>query len=271
MYEEPLERTNKSSNKETVVIPSYEDETFIEHHSEYCFQCLKQGTINNENTSKVSIGKDHRRTRLLLCNHCSFAFHNNCISLGSTGFDRNTKGLKCQKCIKSTKCLSCNKSQSKKNETVPFRCLKCFRLFHKDCILSKVSPALRDTVDKSVLLDIYESGQCVECSTYGSQTIESVLTEKQVEGKTEYLIKWKELSFRKADWVSANWVSHFNTMLHRGYLKKKEAGKIVTYSEDWLLIDRIIDVEWSNKSLGTVKSVLAVFKDRDYGEGKERT
>jgi hypothetical protein len=57
--------------------------------------------------------------------------------------------------------------------------------------------------------------------------------------------------------------------VYRSYQQRKEKGKIVPFSKEWLVIDRILDVKWDNEPEQKAQSVLAVFKDRDYAEGKK--
>lgn len=253
-------------------IPLYEDETFIHQHSEYCYRCHKKGAINGKSgdNTEVYFGSTNPCTRLLLCGHCSLSFHNNCVSGLPANFNKETNDLRCQKCLKRSKCHGCKKTVTTKEDSapLPLRCSVCFRGFHQKCIISGASAALRDQLDESMILDMYQSGKCVECNHYTNKKVESVLSERQVEGTHEYFVKWKHLSYRKAEWVNADWVEQAYPITYRGYLSRKEKGRITAYSDDWLMIDRIIDVKWADKKAEKASKVLAIFKDRDYGEGK---
>ncbi|RCI02455.1 hypothetical protein CU098_001572, partial [Rhizopus stolonifer] len=86
------------------------------------------------------------------------------------------------------------------------------------------------------------------------------------DGRVECLIKWKNESYRHTNWVLADWVSQVSPSLFRGYLKRKEAHGISQVSEDWTVVDRILNVEWEDKSNQKVKRILAVYKDSEYGD-----
>ncbi|KAI8376843.1 P-loop containing nucleoside triphosphate hydrolase protein [Blakeslea trispora] len=264
-----LPKVYRSATKSTFTIPLYTNREFIQHHSLLCFNCKRAGDCNSQ--QEVQIGKEERRLRLLLCHHCSLTVHNNCISNTRT-IDRETGKFKCPKCSLNHKCSKCSKNLlikegNEENQKVSFRCSTCFRGFHHGCLSSHVSPSLKDTMQHQDLDSLYQSGLCIECLAFGSWTPQSIVSERS-ENKVgkELLIKWKDKSFRHATWVLQDWIQAFSPTLYRGYLKRKEEKGIPPISEDWSVIDRILNVEWEDKAQSKVKRVLAVFKDTEYAD-----
>jgi hypothetical protein len=244
-------------------IPPYSNSEFVDHHSTHCYKCKRSGSpVGPE---QVKLGPEEKRTRLLLCNTCSLSIHNNCAALTTT-INKETGFLKCKKCVISLDCTGCNK-KIMKSDIIPFRCRDCFRIFHSKCIASSVSPELADLTKTVNIDDLYKTGVCLECMAYPPKVTEKVAAERTINGQLEYLIKWKGLSYRHTNWVSAKWIAHTNPALYRGYLKRKEKLGTPQFSEDWKIVDRILDVEWTNKSAGQVRRILAVFKDTEYAEG----
>lgn len=256
----------------SVHVPPYTDDLFLEYHSERCLRCYKFGNpedMSNNDDGKVQIGSQSKRTRLLLCQSCSVSMHNNCISTHKL-IDKTTKNLKCPKCVRGTNCSRCDTSilKTKGSKQIPFRCFTCNTAYHYDCIIPGTSSELRDKLKSMDLVDLYRSGQCIECSTFlKDKKPQAVADERKLDGRLEYYIKWKDLSYRHASWVSAKWIANYSTTLHRGYLKRKEKEGSVPLSEDVVCIDRILDVIWTDKSHKEAKKVLAVFKDTEYADG----
>ncbi|KAK4515941.1 40S ribosomal protein S21 [Mucor velutinosus] len=250
----------------TVYVPPYTDDLFLEYHSEHCLRCLRTGNPNDN--SKLQIGTQAKRTRLLLCQSCSISMHNNCIS-SHKQVDKTTQSLKCPKCVRGTNCSRCNTSilKTRGAKITPFRCLTCNSAFHHDCIIAGSSSELRDKLKSIDLADMYRGGQCIECFTFLKDKVPHIIAgERKVDGMLEYYVKWKDLSYRHASWVSAKWIANYSQGLHRGYLKRKEKEGPVVLSEDVVCIDRILDVEWADAKRTQVKKVLAVFKDTEYAD-----
>ncbi|KAI8085910.1 P-loop containing nucleoside triphosphate hydrolase protein [Gilbertella persicaria] len=257
--------TSKKTSKKPFKIPNYTDEPFIQHHSLICFRCLRTGQING--SELVFLGTEKKRSRLLLCQTCSISVHNNCLPT-TTSIDKTTGELKCAKCINNGTCFGCHKSiLEKKSEYVAFRCVTCSRAFHHECILDAASPALADEIKKHDITLLYQSGKCIECLIFANRTPQIIASERTSnDGRVECLIKWKSESYRHTNWVLADWVSQVSPSLFRGYLKRKEAHGISQVSEDWTVVDRILNVEWEDKSNQKVKRILAVYKDSEYGD-----
>jgi hypothetical protein len=259
--------TKKLVSASICIVPPYADDDFVGHHSTHCFKCKRSGSPNGP--VQVKLGPEERRSRLLLCNTCSMSVHNNCASINAS-IDKKTGIMKCQKCVNALNCSGCNNDivESNNNDTIPFRCSTCYRAYHYNCIASNVSSELVDEMKNTNLEDFYKAGVCLECRTYPPKVTERIAAERIVHDQLEYLIKWKDHSYRRTNWISATWVAHVNPSLYRGYLKRKEKVGAPRFSEDWKIIDRILDVEWINKSNNQARRVLAVFKDTEYGEGK---
>lgn len=259
--------TKKSVSSSTFLVPPYTNTEFVDYHSIHCVKCRRSGSPHGP--ERVKLGPEEKRTRLLLCDTCSISMHNNCAPPKSS-INKDTGKLKCQKCINSLDCTGCGNdlTQSEGNPTIPFRCHRCYRAHHSNCIAANVSSDLADKMKKTNLKDLYQSGMCLECTTFISKVAEKITSERTVKDQLEYLVKWKGISYRHTDWVSAKWIAHVYPVLYRSYIKRRENTGIPHFSKDWKIVDRILDVEWINKSAGQVRRILAVFKDTEYGEGK---
>ncbi|KAL0138902.1 hypothetical protein V8B55DRAFT_1448945 [Mucor lusitanicus] len=261
---QPEERAAKRPS--TVHVPLYRDHQFIEYHSDHCLRCLSTGNPND--SSKLQVGLQARKTRLLLCQTCSVAMHNSCISTPNL-IDKTFQNLKCPKCVKNTACSHCDTSilKAKGTKVTPFRCLTCNSAFHHDCIIPGTSSELRSKLESIDLEDVYRGGQCMECYTFLKDKMPHLIAgERRVDNMLEYYVKWKGLSYRHASWVSARWIANYAQTLHRGYLKRKEKEGPAVLSEDVVCIDRILDVQWADAKRTQVKKVLAVFKDTEYAD-----
>ncbi|CEP07576.1 hypothetical protein [Parasitella parasitica] len=254
----------------SVYVKPYTDDLFLKYHSEYCLRCYKTGfaSVNATPSGHVDIGLQARRMRLLLCETCSVAMHNNCVSYHKQ-IDKATENLKCPKCVRGANCSHCETSILKKRGTAitPFRCVTCNTSYHHDCIIPGTSSELREKMKAADMVDVYRNGQCMECATFlKDRKPQTVAAERKVDGRLEYFVKWKDLSYRHANWVSAKWIANYSPTLHRGYIKRKEKEGIVSLSEDIVCIDRILDVVWADKAQKKAEKVLAVFKDTEYAD-----
>ncbi|KAI8336399.1 P-loop containing nucleoside triphosphate hydrolase protein [Choanephora cucurbitarum] len=277
-YQEDFKHLNKlpkvyrSAAQSTFTIPLYKNTSFIQHHATICFNCKQSGNCNSQ--EEVQIGKEEKRQRLLLCHHCSLSTHNNCIA-NLRMIDRASGRMKCGKCQLSHKCCGCQKSmlasddqwedETKSEKGVAFRCSTCFRGFHRSCVLKNVSPSLAK--DHQDLVELYQSGLCMECSAFQNRTPQSIVSERsESKAGPEVLIKWKGESFRHTTWVLKDWICASSPTLYRGYEKRKAEKGIPAVSDEWCIVDRILNVEWEDKAQTKASRILAVFKDTDYAE-----
>ncbi|KAI8640052.1 P-loop containing nucleoside triphosphate hydrolase protein [Parasitella parasitica] len=267
----PEQREERTPKKPvSVYIKPYTDDLYLEYHSEYCLRCYRTGNATDASSKddKIEIGLQAKRTRLLLCQTCSVAMHNNCISSYKM-IDKVTKNLKCLKCARSLNCSRCDISilKTRGAAITPFRCVTCNTSYHHDCIIPGTSSELREKMKAADMVDVYRSGQCIECVTFlKDKKPQAVAGERKVDGRLEYYVKWKDLSYRHASWVSAKWIANLAPTLHRAYIKRKEKEGLIPLSEDVVCIDRILDVVWADKKHEQAEKVLAVFKDTEYAD-----
>lgn len=264
----PTAKLGQSKKKEyTVRVPIPTDEDVIKHHSVYCYRCNEKG--NYDGPLDVPLGPEPKRCRLLFCKSCSYSIHNNCLPSATSSYF-NAGEMTCVKCQRNTDCIECKKNIDKTNpKEMSFRCNFCYRGFHEKCIKKGVSSSLAYKVDDLNLDKLYKSGTCVECDTFG-ETPATILAERKINDKTEFLIKWKNVSYRHTNWVTESWMQGAQSSAHRAYLKKAMNGPILPNNEipvEWTIVDRILSVEWENNQKIKPKRILAVFKDTSYEDG----
>lgn len=266
------ERAARGIERYQYTVPLYTDRGFINSHSLHCNRCYLTGSIHGP--TQVVVGTEIPRTRLLLCKVCSNSTHNNCLpNHAQQHFDIETGEYTCAKCIKKNTCacIECKKALKASPTSAALRCILCYRAFHKKCIKKGVSTDLVDVMNNTDIDKMYQSGQCLECITHG-QTSGKIVAERIVkEGRKEYMLKWQNQSFRHTSWVAESWVVATQSINYRSYTGKIERNILTPKSGipiEWTIVDRILNVEWADKENQVVKRILAVFKDRDYSEGK---
>ncbi|KAG2202459.1 hypothetical protein INT47_013075 [Mucor saturninus] len=254
----------KKRNTQIVHVPIPEDPDFIAHHSELCYRCNESG--NHKGPIDVPVGTDARKQRLLLCKSCSYSIHNNCLPQFIGPYFENGQ-MTCVKCQRKNSCVECHKTIPEKNDTkLAFRCNFCFRGFHNKCIKKGVSSDLVEETKDTDPEAIYANGICFECAKFG-QKHGSIVAERTVNNKTEFLIKWKNVSYRHTNWVLESWMQGAQSTAYRAYIKKRSEQDFVTQNGipiEWKTVDRILNVEWLNKSKLKAKRILAVYKDTSY-------
>ncbi|KAI8992204.1 P-loop containing nucleoside triphosphate hydrolase protein [Pilobolus umbonatus] len=244
-------------HRPTVHLPQYQDNDFISHHTMVCTSCQQKGIPNGRGTTSFKLGPDTKKERFLLCEYCSHGCHNCCLPVTTLkNFQGDPKNYVCLKCIKNTDCDVCDKRLGRHENG--FRCQNCTRLFHPSCTTPPNSEQL------------FRNGLCHLCTSI-KDVPESVLGEREVNGKGEVLVKWKNKPYRHASWISLSWFKKTRPSLYMGYVNKKEKSE--EYRElmkkaqvplEWTLVDRILDVEWEDSRKTKVKRILAVFRDTDY-------
>lgn len=257
---------NRAANVFKVPLP--EDPYFISQHSELCYRCNEAGTYKGP--VDVPVGPEAKKIRLLFCKSCSYSIHNNCLpQVASYYIDHGQ--ISCVKCQKKSGCAECYKDiPDRSDKELAFRCNLCFRGFHKKCIRKGVSSNLAEESKESDVTEIYESGLCFECLKYGQKSA-SIIAERTVGDKTEFLLKWKNTSYRHCTWVVESWMQGAQAVSYRAYIKKRSEQVFVPRNSipiEWKTVDRILNVEWLDKSKTMAKKILAVFKDTSYEDGK---
>ncbi|KAI8987380.1 P-loop containing nucleoside triphosphate hydrolase protein [Mycotypha africana] len=268
----------KPARAPSVYIPSYKDEDFIKSHCHFCTSCGRSGNVNGNGASPdttVQLGKEVATKRLLLCQNCSYSQHNSCFSINIVKYLINfeTGEFTCSLCNsktsnKSKDCVNCNRLATNDSK-ISLRCRTCKRLFHRDCIKKGLTVKLAESVKDENIDELYSKGQCVECLTYFwklKRKPKAILANREIDGRKEMYVGWQDMSYRHAEWVSHSWIQAVSPHMHAAYERRLKAGKIVPFSQDWLLIDRIVSVEWENKSKNEARRILAVYKDCEYGE-----
>ncbi|KAG1383340.1 hypothetical protein G6F61_001447 [Rhizopus arrhizus] len=152
-------------------------------------------------------------------------------------------------------------------------CQTCTLSCHNNC-LSATSDIYFDANTYTCVkyLDDYQEGDCLDCITYQNRQPQSILAQRTNEkDQKELLIRWKDVSFRHANWVSSSWLQATSTVLFTKY--KSKYGTEDTQPKngryfpiEWITIERILDVIWEENNKQKAKCILAVFKDTEYGD-----
>lgn len=250
-------------------VPVPEDENFITHHSERCYRC--NGTGSHTGPVDILVGPEAKRLRLFQCRSCSYSIHNNCLPQIASSYFENGQ-VSCVKCQRKNNCTECQMNiPSNSDKEIAFRCNLCFRGFHNKCIKKGVSSSLIEKAEKTDILEIYENGLCIECMKFGQKSA-TIIAERKVDNKTEFLLKWKNISYRHTDWVVKSWMQGAQPTAYRAYIKKRSEKEFITQNRipiEWQTVDRILNVEWLDKNKLKAKRILAVYKDTSYENGKE--
>lgn len=162
-------------------------------------------------------------------------------------------------------CYKCNKDCGDMKKGLI--CDKCDRSIHLKCL-----------EDKSSRFQSKTKWICVECSSYTNE-VGRVLTRRPVaENVYEYLVKFKEKSYRDVAWVSQSWLESISIVRVR-WADKKFAEKTPSPEEavpaKWLLVDKVLSVEWKRKGhqprfTGTRSSRILDSDDEGYSDSVEK-
>lgn len=273
---------------------------------------------------------------LLLCITCAAVAHEGCLPQGQTKKkyfrtcirgDKTTEELQCSYCTpKNYKqgpcypvCSGCKKPRTIRNlsiarsedtpveinedqeedDNILFRCQRCTRGFHYDCLppfpdeeerLSHISSEKRLRARQLIC---QRKWQCPECVSY-DRRMHSIITWRPVDKSVEradmifenddlkpreFLVRWQNTSYRHLSWVPEDWVQKIaparwrkfcEVQLRQGYRPVEEI-----VPKQWLMIDRILEArnaedEVLDASAGIeeVASIYATFQGLDYDDGK---
>ena len=176
--------------------------------------------------------------KLILCENCPKSFHLRC-----SGLTLIPKGeWFCSYCI-------CEICQSTSENTNLHTCSKCKRTLHEDCIK-------------------FDRKMCVECKEFQNMDAQAFLTWRahQLSGsneplsiiienekpssvsewsKTDLLVKWKEKSYYKVNWVSYSWIKKKFPSILLHFCSNASAQQSIEESinPEWKIIERILNKE----------------------------
>lgn len=138
-------------------------------------------------------------------------------------------------------------------DNVMFRCGKCLR------------PALYDDlIDPDTNDPEYEPANCLDCNAHRHERVDIVLgwralsddrldtmevpkSELPQNYLREYLVKWQEKSYGKAEWVLGSWLHGVSTSKKKNF-DARQTDPITDQSEvilaDWLIVEIVLDVRF---------------------------
>lgn len=185
-------------------------------------------------------------------------------------------------------------------ENVLFRCVKCYRAWHMDCLPARTnSPfaqfneeniaterfgeysldwSCQDCVDAPAEIDCLVAWRPIDQANYEPGTS----TELIPEDNKEYLVKYKKMSYFKTAWKSGAWVWGITASAMRKAFARRDNGNNLpkmrtedAIPEEYLRVDIVLDVEYTNivkvhvekvdlARIQEVKKALVKFKGLGY-------
>ncbi|RKO84910.1 hypothetical protein BDK51DRAFT_32426, partial [Blyttiomyces helicus] len=130
-------------------------------------------------------------------------------------------------------CLACSDPVSKSGAD-SLKCYGCQRYRHADC--DENGEAAEDR----------GSYLCCDCNKWGGKDIHLLLTWRKVDEVLQYLVKWKETSYREVAWVSASWAEAVSGWVPSTLLKVQQEPSQTeedVIQREWLEIDKILKVD----------------------------
>ncbi|CAG8686355.1 2481_t:CDS:2, partial [Ambispora leptoticha] len=147
-----------------------------------------------------------------------------------------------------------------------FRCHRCYYTAHYRC-LQPLKGELRMNSDTSLerWIKMYRKDcKCIECLTWDYE-IDKILTyevvpkikkgknvaKASIDNDRRYLVKFKQRSYRKVDWVSERWLMNVSPSLFRSFKKKNlpPLRKEDVIQSEWTKVDRVLDVFYENDAM----------------------
>lgn len=285
------------------------DANTISLHASHCSQCKKQSNPNEtarHESPHIDIledeeeqVEDHHQGRLLLCITCSTATHERCCESDQLirRVNETTIGFQCSDCLNTNPtCNECNAAATQ-DESSLFRCSKCKRCFHFNCLpkfpddhqqLKDVhSLPQRQAQARSICMQHQQCSLCIVFTakpegilawrlsdTQQQQHTSNTRLKEVISKRKELLVKWMNKSYRHVSWLPEDWIMATNEILYETYVKDHANDFPFGHPipKQWMMIRRILDVqdEHGNKvpagSLNTISRVFAQF----HGPGTEK-
>ncbi|KAI8877245.1 hypothetical protein K501DRAFT_337550 [Backusella circina FSU 941] len=147
--------------------------------------------------------------------------------------EKNTNGWMPVKSVfvKSRFTHQCRRCVSTKGGKADWECSSCHLRFHQRCIPHNDDPTSTDA----------ENNTCGWCLKRANNSIEMILTHK----RKKHLVKWKELSYLRCDWIPSSW---FTTHKEKAYSNYREnfpkvppSGESIIQSN--ITISKILDIK----------------------------
>jgi hypothetical protein len=133
--------------------------------------------------------------------------------------------------VKSRHVNQCRRCASTNGGKADWECSSCHLRFHQRCIPHNDDPNSSDA----------ENNTCGWCSKRANNSIEMILTHK----RKKHLVKWKELSYLRCDWIPSGW---FTTHKEKAYSDYQENYPKVPPSGESIIqsnstISKILDIK----------------------------
>ncbi|CAG8456212.1 5567_t:CDS:10 [Dentiscutata erythropus] len=175
--------------------------------------------------------------------------------------------------------MSSSSSTSDPYPNLLFRCNRCSLTMHERCL-----PALNEDDSPELTIELYrERWNCHLCDRW-SWEIDKILTYRFISEKSgessildesntlmkaseiEVLVKFKDRSYRKVEWVPGYWLMNVSVLKYRYFVKTRPVplSEEEVIPREWLKIHRVLDVEYSNN-----KTLREKLSSRKSGAGVE--
>ena len=160
----------------------------------------------------------------------------------------------------------------RKADHVLFRCLTCYRAFHMHHLPPKHAAIIAPENDERLLAssrhaEYSRDWQCKECSNTPGEVDSLVAwrplneatyplgttTDEMAEDAKQYLVKWKNMSFFRAEWMSGPWVWGVTPAAMRKAFARRDDHRNLpkmtredAIPEEYLRVDIVLDVQYTN-------------------------
>ncbi|KAF2749588.1 hypothetical protein M011DRAFT_420044 [Sporormia fimetaria CBS 119925] len=153
---------------------------------------------------------------------------------------------------------------------VLFRCTSCFRAYHYHHLppLSPYATGIERDEDEAAderFLEYSQHWNCKECKDTSGRKVSGLIAwrpsdfeayaphtpcETLSEDEKQYLIKWENQSYFRAEWHSGSWTwGRTAPVMRKAFFKREQGPKMRTEDaipEDFLRIDIVLDVKYTN-------------------------
>lgn len=158
--------------------------------------------------------------------------------------------------------MSSSSSTSDPYPNLLFRCNRCSLSIHERCL-----PSLNEDDSHELKMEFYRNKwNCHLCNRWNWE-IDRILTYRYISEQSgeqssildesntlmkaseiEVLVKFKDLSYRKVEWVPGYWLMNVSILKYRNFVKTRPVplSEEEVIPREWLKIHRVLDVEYSN-------------------------
>ncbi|RIB13901.1 P-loop containing nucleoside triphosphate hydrolase protein [Gigaspora rosea] len=176
--------------------------------------------------------------------------------------------------------MSSSSSISDPYSNLFFRCNRCSLTLHERCL-----PSVNEDDSHELKMEFYRNKwNCHLCNRW-SWEIDRILTYRYISEQSgeqssildesntlmkaseiEVLVKFKDLSYRKVEWVPGYWLMNVSILKYRNFVKTRPVplSEEEVIPREWLKIHRVLDVEYSNN-----KTLREKLSSRRSGSGAE--